>query len=71
MKRLNLIINERTDLLKIFLDMGKWTDFKATRIVSMGHYSILYQIKIPKIIITAFWGNRDDPEKLLKFLKDN
>ena len=50
--------------------MGKWTEFEATRMVSMGHYSILYQKKDFKIIITAFWDNRDDPQKLLNLLKD-
>lgn len=68
-QKLNLKIIERTDLLKIFPEMGKWTEFKATRMVSMGHYCILYQIKDSIIIITAFWDNRDDPRKLFELLK--
>lgn len=50
--------------------MGKVTHFNETRAISMGHYSILYKINRPKIVITGFWDNRQDPEKLLKFLND-
>ena len=67
-KKLNLLIKERTELLKSYPEMGKETDFKETRVVSMGHYSILYKVDRPRIIITSFWDNRQDPEKLLKFL---
>ncbi len=49
--------------------MGKPTDFKNTRAVIMRHYSILYKVQRPKIIITAFWDNRDDPEKLLRLMR--
>jgi len=51
-------------------ELGKKTDFKNTRAVSLGHYSILYQKSNFKIIITGFWDNRQEPEKLLKFLKN-
>ena len=68
-KKLNLAIRERTDLLKIHPEMGKPTDFKNTRAVIMRHYSILYKVQRPKIIITAFWDNRDDPEKLLRLMR--
>lgn len=49
--------------------MGKKTIFESTRAIIMGHYSILYKIDANRIIITAFWDNRNDPEKLIKFLK--
>ena len=68
-KKLNEKIKERTNLLKLNPDLGKNTDFKNTRGVSLGHYSILYQKSEIKIIITGFWDNRQEPEKLLKFLK--
>jgi plasmid stabilization system protein ParE len=70
-KQLNLMIKERTELLKVQLKLGKETDFKDTRIISLGHFSILYQIHPPKIIITAFWDNRQNPDKLLDFLRQN
>jgi plasmid stabilization system protein ParE len=68
-KKLNEKIKERTALLKQNPDLGKKTDFKNTRAFSLGHYSLYYQIKGTKIIITGFWDNRQEPDKLLKFLK--
>lgn len=69
-KKLNLFIRERTELLKKHPEMGKETDFRETRTISMGHYTVLYKILKPKIIITGFWDNRQDPEKLLEFLRE-
>lgn len=69
-KKLNQKIKERTDLLKQNPDLGKKTEFKNTRAVSLGHYSILYQQYHSKLIITGFWDNRQEPEKLLDYLKD-
>ncbi len=43
-KKLNLAIRERIELLKFHPEMGKSTDFVETRVVTMGHYSILYKI---------------------------
>jgi len=68
-KKLNLEIRERIELLKSQPDIGKKTNFGQTRAIIMGHYSILYKIDKPKIIITGFWDNRQDPKKLLRFLK--
>jgi hypothetical protein len=48
--------------------MGKLTNFRETRAIIMGHYSILSQVQQPRIIITGFWDNRQNPEKLFKFL---
>ena len=67
-KKLNLSIKERTDILKTHPELGKKTDFNNTRVISLGHYSILYKKVDLKIIITGFWDNRQDPNKLLKFL---
>ena len=47
------------------------TIFKNTRVSSLGNYSIFYKIESNGIIITAFWDNRQDPEKLRDFLKKN
>ena len=32
----------------------------------MGHFSLFYKLVDDKLIITAFWDNRQDPWKLLK-----
>jgi len=68
-KKLNLIIRERTDLLTIYPEMGILTNFKDTRAIMMKHYSILYQVRRTRIIIIAFWDNRDDQEKLLRLIQ--
>lgn len=68
-RKLNLEIRQRTVLLKLYPEMGKKTIFESTRAIIMGHYSILYKIDANRIIITAFWDNRNDPEQLIKFLK--
>ena len=68
-KKLNEKIKERTNLLKQNPELGTKTDYKNTRAVSLGHYSILYQINDLGIMITGFWDNRQDPEKLIKFLR--
>jgi len=70
-KKLRNNIQERTTLLKTNPELGKKTDFKNTRLISLGHYSILYQKVNFKIIITGFWDNRQNPKKLLQFLTLN
>lgn len=68
--KLNTSVKERISLLRINPEMGKVTEFKETRAISLGHYSILYKQTGKKIFITGFWDNRQDPKKLLKFLKE-
>jgi len=47
----------------------KTTVYPETRISAMGHFSILYKLTEDKIIVTAFWDNRQDPGKLLEIIK--
>lgn len=68
-KKLNLAIIEKIQLLKTHPEMGKTTNFGSTRAISMRHYSILYKSDNSRLIITGFWDNRQNPAKLLKFLK--
>lgn len=70
-KKLNQSIKERTELLKTHPKLGKQTNFDQTRLISLGHYSILYKQLGLKIIITGFWDNRQSPKKLLTFLNEN
>jgi len=67
-KKLNLSIKVRINILKTNPELGKKTEFNNTRVITLGHYSILYKIFDSKIIITGFWDNRQNPEKLLKFI---
>ena len=67
-KKLNLSIKERIDILKTNPALGKRTAYNKVRVISLGHYSILYKKVDLKIIITGFWDNRQNPDTLLKFL---
>jgi plasmid stabilization system protein ParE len=45
------------------------SEFLDTRVAALGHYSLFYRIAPDKIIVTAFWDNRQDPKKLVELLK--
>lgn len=47
----------------------KLTSHPETRVSAMGHFSIYYKTKDDKLIITAFWDNRQDPKKVLELIK--
>lgn len=68
-KKLRIEINKRISLLKTHPELGREADFKNTRTLSLGFYNIFYQFLDNRIIITAFWDNRQDPEKLLQLLQ--
>lgn len=68
-KKLRQAIHERTEQLSTFPALGKVVAFPNTRVISLKHYRIFYQVKSDLIIIIAFWDNRNDPEVLLKLLK--
>ncbi len=68
-QKLNLAISTKLKWLKTQPKMGHKTNFKDTRAISLQHFSILYQIRNSDIVITGFWDNRQDPGKLLKFLR--
>ena len=36
----------------------------------MGHFSTFYKVTEDKLIVTAFWDNRQDPKKLIKIIRD-
>ena len=63
-KKLLIEINKRIRHISSFPEIGKPVDFKNTRAVSLGHFSILYQNNKNAIIITAFWDNRYDKKKI-------
>jgi len=44
--------------------MYKAAEFKDTRVASLGNFSIFFKVTEDEIIVTAFWDNRQDPEKL-------
>lgn len=64
-------IAERTKQIAEKPFIFKKADFKDTRVSSLGNFSIFYQVADEAIVITAFWDNRQDPEKLSRIiLKD-
>jgi len=69
-KKLIKLVSERTKQIAEKPLIYKTTDFKDTRVASLGNFSIYYKITDKNIIITALWDNRQDPKKLLKILED-
>lgn len=47
----------------------KSTNFKDIRVASLENFSIYHKVTNKQIIVSAFWDNRQDPEKLLDVLK--
>jgi plasmid stabilization system protein ParE len=43
--------------------------YSDVRVAVMHHYSLFYRITPQRIVIVAFWDNRQDPAKLLKLLR--
>jgi len=66
--KLRLTINNNIKLLKKYPELGIKTDFGDHRSLTSGHFSLLYKFDTTRIIITAYWDNRQDPEKLLALL---
>jgi plasmid stabilization system protein ParE len=60
---------ERTVYISKHPSSSVKTSFPNTRMAAMGHFSLIYQVFESKIIITAFWDNRQDPKKLYEMLK--
>lgn len=69
-KKLIRRVSKRTEQIAERPLICKATDFKDVRVASLGNFSIYYKITDRRIIITAFWDNRQDPEKLLKILEN-
>ena len=69
-KKLITIVSKRTKQIAETPFIYKSTEFKDTRVASLGNFSIFYKASDKEIIITAFWDNRQDPKKLLDILKD-
>ena len=69
-KKLIKLVAERTEQIKETPSIYKSADFEDTRVVSLANFSIFYKVSDEEIIITAFWDNRQDPEKLLQILKN-
>lgn len=69
-KRLSLLLKERTNRLLTFPEIGRKVAIEKTRVISIEHFSLFYEIDDDKIVIISFWDNRRDPKKLLKLLRN-
>ncbi|EDM44801.1 hypothetical protein SCB49_14555 [unidentified eubacterium SCB49] len=69
-KKLLKLVSERTKQIAEQPLIFKATDFKDTRVASLGNFSIFYKFNDQEIIITAFWDNRQSLKKLLKILEN-
>jgi len=69
-KKLLKLVSERTKQIAEKPLIYKATDFKDTRVASLGNFSIYYKFNDTEIIIIAFWDNRQNPKKLLKILEN-
>jgi len=67
-KHLLLTINDSISLIKHFPNLGRKTDFDDHRSLVIDKFSLFYKFDSKRIIITAFWDNHQDPEKLLSLL---
>lgn len=68
-KRLVHLVSERTEQISEAPFIYKSTDFNNYRVASLGNFSIFYIVTDSEVIITSFWDNRQDPNKLLKILE--
>jgi len=62
------LIKERVEFIAKNQEAGKPTNHFNTREAALGNFSIYYKIDTKKLIVTAFWDNRQNPKKLLKLL---
>lgn len=69
-KKLIQLVTERTNQIAETPLIYKSTDFKDTRVASLGNFSIYYKIIDNSIVISAFWDNRQDPKQLLTILQN-
>lgn len=52
-----------------FPESGYQTEHGETRMVAMSNFSIYYRYDESRIVVMAFWDNRQNPDKLLKLLE--
>lgn len=65
------MVSERTKQIAENPFIFKSADFDETRVAVLGNYSIYFKVNPNEIIITAFWDNRQNPEKLWHILEQN
>ena len=69
-EKLSELVWDRTNFIASNPYASPKTTFARTNKAAIGHYSIFYKVTDTKILIMAFWDNRQDPKKLLDLLKE-
>lgn len=64
------LIRDRINSIIRNPEAGKPTSHLHTREAAMGNFSIYYKLTSQYIIITAFWDNRQDPEKIMNLINE-
>lgn len=67
-EKLIKLIKKRVKVIANFPELWKLTSYPDSRISVMGNFSIVYKISDGRVIIIAFWDNRQEPEKLLEII---
>lgn len=62
-------IDQRLAALASFPLEHPQSSLPEIRVAAMNHYNLFYKIHEDRIVIIAFWDNRQDPKKLLRILK--
>ena len=68
-EKLIKLIAKQIKIIQNHQESFKNSEFPDTRESALGHFSIYYKITSEKLIITAFWDNRQDPKSLFKLLE--
>lgn len=64
------VVSAHIKLIQQYPESFKMTEFPDTRVSPLGHFSIFYKVCDDKIIITAFWDNRQNLKKLVKLISE-
>ena len=68
--RLRKLINERINLIQSNPEAYLNSGFNENHVTIIEHFCLYYKILQEEILITAFWDSRQDPDNLLKILKN-
>ncbi len=68
-EKLIRLIREQSEFIANHPLAGKSTNHADTRETAMGNFSVFYKVTEEQILVTAFWDNRQNPEKLLEILQ--
>jgi hypothetical protein len=67
-KKLNFLFDEAAEMLLLYPDLGKMTNYKNIRIKLVRDYWIVYRLIEPNIQVLAIWDTRKNPEDFKNLL---